>query len=673
MPLHPNHWRPRVALVASLALLTTLATVGSPGVIGQAMPHPSSATRLAQVSNPASEALLTLSQAEQHLDNGRYPEAIPLFQEAIRRYEALKDEERVETARDGMAKAYLLGGQPEVAISLFEAQIARQQARNDGRVSVSLLHNTGFAYFQVKRYAEAERILRAAIGGWERSRQGEDALVREDNTLITLFEQQIYTYRLLQKALVAQNKTNEALEVAEQSRARALVELLIQRQGEKQFPSPNLEKIQQIARSRNATLVEYSIVGRESRVLGDERDEETDLFIWVIQPSGEVTFRQVKLPTTHAMPLSELVLKTREEGLGVRGAARRKQTTPSATDSAANPELRQLYQVLIAPISDRLPTDPEAPVVIIPQGSLYLVPFAALQDPKGTYLIQKHTLLTASSAQVMELTRRTRELRQRNRSNVSALVVGNPAMPSVSLERGEPPEPLAELPGAEKEARAIAPLLNTQPLIGSQATKTAVVQALPQQRIIHLATHGLLDLDANLNEFGMPLNAEVPTARQLGVRVTPGTILVGGNVTVNGRPAAEVFAREKIVRVDMPGAIALAPSPGSNGFLTAKEIAEMRLTADMVVLSACDTGRGRVTGEGIVGLSRSFIAAGVPSVIVSLWAVPDAPTASLMTEFYQNLQRKPDKAWALRQATLTTLKQFPEPKDWGAFVLIGES
>jgi CHAT domain-containing protein len=75
----------------------------------------------------------------------------------------------------------------------------------------------------------------------------------------------------------------------------------------------------------------------------------------------------------------------------------------------------------------------------------------------------------------------------------------------------------------------------------------------------------------------------------------------------------------------------------------------------------------------VIGLSRSLISAGVPSVIVSLWSVPDAPTASLMTEFYKNLQLNPDKAQALRQAMLTTMKQHPNPKNWAAFTLIGEA
>ncbi|MEO0489510.1 MAG: CHAT domain-containing protein, partial [Cyanobacteria bacterium J06659_2] len=76
-------------------------------------------------------------------------------------------------------------------------------------------------------------------------------------------------------------------------------------------------------------------------------------------------------------------------------------------------------------------------------------------------------------------------------------------------------------------------------------------------------------------------------------------------------------------------------------------------------------------GDGVVGLSRSLITAGVPSVIVSLWAVPDAPTAALMTEFYRQLQQGQTKAQALRQAMLTTMARHPEPRNWAAFTLMG--
>lgn len=130
------------------------------------------------------------------------------------------------------------------------------------------------------------------------------------------------------------------------------------------------------------------------------------------------------------------------------------------------------------------------------------------------------------------------------------------------------------------------------------------------------------------------------------------------------------------------GAIALAPSQEENarsstdpddGLLTSGEIIDMDLQADLAILSACDTGLGSITGDGVVGLSRALITAGVPSVVVSLWSVPDATTAELMQEFYGQLEQGQSKAQALRQAMLTTMQSYPDPRNWAAFTLIGES
>jgi CHAT domain-containing protein len=108
--------------------------------------------------------------------------------------------------------------------------------------------------------------------------------------------------------------------------------------------------------------------------------------------------------------------------------------------------------------------------------------------------------------------------------------------------------------------------------------------------------------------------------------------------------------------------------------LTASEIADLKLKADLVVLSACSTGKGDITGDGVIGLSRSLFLAGVPSVMVSLWDVDDAATATLMTAFYRNWQSgKLNKAQSLRQAMLETRKSFPDPSLWAAFNLVGET
>jgi CHAT domain-containing protein len=213
-----------------------------------------------------------------------------------------------------------------------------------------------------------------------------------------------------------------------------------------------------------------------------------------------------------------------------------------------------------------------------------------------------------------------------------ALVVGNPdPMPAY----GFPPVTLSSLPGAAQEATTIATLLDTEALIGAQATKSAVLQRMAQAPIIHLATHGLLN---------------------------------GAAIDTNARPGDQPTLEFR----RLEGSLALAPEPSNDGFLTAEEIQNLRLTADLVVLSACDTGRGIVRGNGVMGLSSAFLQAGVPSVVVSLWQVPDEATAQLMERFYQALQDNPDKAAALRQAMIQSIGEFPHPRDWSAFLLIGE-
>ncbi|HEY9830700.1 MAG TPA: CHAT domain-containing tetratricopeptide repeat protein [Stenomitos sp.] len=562
----------------------------------------------------------------------------------------------VESALSGLGRAYSALGEYNKAIDYHQQSLAIARELKITQYIGCSLSDLGVALEGAGRLSEAEHNLLEAIVIWENLRddinqpavfQGNEAHTKVERNLskIQQLEAQSTTYRSLQRVLIAQNKVDAALEIAERGRARAFIELLASRIPKTGtvspvIPSISVTQIKEVAKAQNATLVEYSIVddikdagfdsyGAESVV--EQKVHESALYVWVVQSTGAITFRKVDLKPLwqkQNTSLAELVTSSRDS-IGVRGRG----LEVVARVDVANPTavLQQLYQLLIEPIADLLPTDPSDRVVFFPQESLFLVPFPALQGKDGKYLIEKHTLLTAPSIQVLELTRKQSEQvgarMPKPLQPQDALVVGNPIMPSVPPAPGEKPQPLAPLPGAQEEALAIAPMLNTKPLIGNLATKSAVVQLLPKARIIHLATHGLLD-----DERG-----------------------IGSAIAL----APDSSYKEEIGKV--------------NGLLTAEEILDMKLNAELVVLSACNTGRGRITGDGVIGLSRSLISAGVPSVLVSLWSVPDAPTASLMSEFYQNWQKNPDKAQALRQAMLTTMKQHPNPKNWAAFTLIGES
>jgi CHAT domain-containing protein len=111
-----------------------------------------------------------------------------------------------------------------------------------------------------------------------------------------------------------------------------------------------------------------------------------------------------------------------------------------------------------------------------------------------------------------------------------------------------------------------------------------------------------------------------------------------------------------------------------DGFLTVSEIYGLKLNADLVTLSACETGLGpRVQGEGVVGLSRAFMTAGAHSVLVSLWEVADESTALLMEEFYRLLAQGIDKLEALKKAKeYLRMKGYKNPYFWAPFILIGD-
>lgn len=672
----------RIRLTALLTLIATLTPTWGVHSAASAFLDPlltQTATTLPRVLVSQAESQYEAAerlrqQGDAQLERQELQAAIESYQQAILILQELK-ENNITEALKGLAKAYLLLEDYPQAIALFQQLVEQARA---GKLGLEpALSNLGLALFQSGQLSQAEQVLREAIAGWEARRE------KEDNELnkITILEQQAYTYRLLQKVLVAQDKTDEALLIAEQIRARSLVEQLVETSGSQPTPPPTIEQIKQIARTSNSTLVEYSIVGSEVRVFGNEPTDETDLYIWVVKPDGSISFRQVDLRQLSERSLTQLVVKARKWGIGVRG--RSIGVIETEDEDTRSPEiipqvqLQKLYQLLIQPIAELLPNDTNAYVTFIPHGALFLVPFAALQAPSGKYFIEQHTPVSAPSIQVLALTNRQQQrLPPITSQGKTALIVGNPTMPSLPAQDNSPAQQLDSLPGAEREALSVASLLNTEALTGGQATKADVVRLMPQQRIIHLATHGLLDLDANFNELGEPLGETTQTARESGVIVEPGVLIIerGANVFVGGVPAAQALAGEKVIQVSMPGMIALAPSGGDNGFLTAQEILDLKLNnTELVVLSACDTGRGRITGEGVLGLSRAFIATGVPSAIVSLWAIPDAPTALLMTEFYRQLQQTQDKAQALRQAMLTTKSQYPDPKNWAAFILIGES
>ncbi|MBP7867501.1 MAG: CHAT domain-containing protein [Acidobacteria bacterium] len=334
--------------------------------------------------------------------------------------------------------------------------------------------------------------------------------------------------------------------------------------------------------------------------------------------------------------------------------------TSPATRNAVTAAGCRLYDLLVRPAESRIETCQR--ILVVPDGPLHALPFAALVrkapdgDPEGDCLVAWRPLHTAMSVTVFDELKRCRDKRGTADAG-PVLVFGDPVYPprggsggEAGEPNGDPPlhalpagqGPLVSLPFTRAEAESIRAVYpeDAHVFLGEQATEERAKAAGRDVRILHFACHGILDEQNPLE-----------SALALTVPATPGG--------------------------------------GDNGFLQAWEVMErMRLEAELVALSACNTALGsEAGGEGLVGLTRAFQYAGARSVLASLWSVADETTAVLMRRFYQCLATGVSRDQALRTAQMELLrgtarveggKGDPEPVDashpffWAAFQLVGD-
>jgi CHAT domain-containing protein len=254
---------------------------------------------------------------------------------------------------------------------------------------------------------------------------------------------------------------------------------------------------------------------------------------------------------------------------------------------------------------------------------LWNVPFQALVDGAGKYLLEDYAISYAPSLSVW------REMKRKSSgaaSPTTLLALGNPLL-TVKAAGSVSPAEDCPLPGAEQEVTAIAALTGSgqsRVLIGRQASEAAFRASAANYRTLHLATHGILD---------------------------------------NQQP---LYSYLRLART--------GPAPDTDGRLEAHEILEMSLNADLAVLSACHTADGKISaGEGIVGMSWAFFVAGCRATVVSQWAVNSEATAALMAHFYRGLAQGQTPAQALRGASLALRQEarYRQPFYWAGFVLLG--
>jgi CHAT domain-containing protein len=293
----------------------------------------------------------------------------------------------------------------------------------------------------------------------------------------------------------------------------------------------------------------------------------------------------------------------------------------------------KLYDLLIKPAQAQL--SGKTTLVIASDNTLWDLPFQALVTDNNHFLIEQAAISYTPSLTVLrEMSKRKRNGSSPNEPTLLAL--GNPTLGNETIKRAAltlRDGKLDPLPEAEQEVKALGRLYGptrSKVYIGSEAREDRFKAEATQAKVLHFATHGTLN---------------------------------------NASP--------------MYSNLALASSgPDQDGLLEAWELMQLDLHAELAVLSACETARGRVgAGEGMIGFSWAMFIAGVPSIVVSQWKVESAGTRDLMVNFHRNLvteqgtgKRNTTKTAALRQAALKVLKnpETSHPFYWAGFVLVGD-
>ncbi|WP_287698123.1 CHAT domain-containing protein [Microcystis sp. M44BS1] len=363
--------------------------------------------------------------------------------------------------------------------------------------------------------------------------------------------------------------------------------------------------------------------------------------VYILYPNGDIKAKDVG----EAKPIEDKLIYFRDN------LADAQTPLPQLQKSA-----RQLDETLMQPIRQLLGNTKT--ILLSPDAALNLIPFEALVDENNQYLVENYHITYLTSGR--DLLR----LKDKFASQQSPLIVADPfygkAGKKVALTRSID---LSEftfpgLPGTEEEAKAIKNILRQAiVLTGSQATENAVKQ-VKKPNILHIATHGFFKPERNLGERN-------PGERNSGERNSP----LQGERNVVENP----LLRSGLVLAG----VTIGQSAGDDGVLTALETTNLNLVGTkLVVLSACDTGKGDIKiGQGVYGLRRALVIAGSESQLISLWKVSDDATKDLMVAYYGRLKKGEGRSESLRQIQLGMLKgeKQKHPFYWASFIPSGDA
>ena len=623
-------------------------------------------TGIAYMSTSVGQSISYLQKSLQiHKDSGdRYGEAMSVFglgwvyfyhgknEKALEYVKRAIDitEEIGESKTGGVSYAlsssvYAAEGQIEKAIVYLNKALdfikeagTRRHGSQNGQFAV--LRNLGSAYIVKGEFSKAHDCFLQGIKTHIKVRSS----FEYDMVKLALDDGAISCYKALSWLLLCQGKEKEALFTLELGRSRALIDLLSNKYGIQgaadvsEISSSTLQSFFQKQQSNflfMAVLENYSIgfwfvdkIGNIKLLhLGREqpREKKADVnkdFGVDILKNHDVTMQCEDRSLTALYdedPLEELQERINSNE---QGDTNRENTEKTIHLSDECP-IKALLYILgrLSALMHRIADIMDGPEIIIaPEGPFFQVPFAALKDENGKYLLDKVRNRLVPSLTTLKLIQASSA---DYHCSTGALIVGDPKVGRVEVN-GKSKE-LNPLPCAREESQMIAKLLGVPCLVGEQATKEEVLRRIQEVSLVHIAAHG----DAERGE-----------------------IALAPNKFVTGIPTKEDF------------------------MLTVKDVAEVGIRAKLVVLSYCHSARGKIlTAEGVVGIARAFLGSGARAALMSLSAVDDEATRAFMEIFYKCLiHEKMSASEALHQAMkqMRESLQYNDVKDWSPFVLLGD-
>ncbi len=598
----------------------------------------------AQQGNRLSHEAVALDLDAQIADSrGNREDSLALFERLIALAQAQGFTRELATGQSELSDLFRQRGDLEKAEQFARLAADSTQASGDVWFVPERLKTLAEVEVRQGKYAEADNTYDRA-SAFVDSLVGNYSSVLAKTAVITA-SSEIYTEHF---SLVAQHlhEVPKAYSIVEQVRGRILADLLMSGS----------------TRSSGAAGTEKAIAGLRIELMSPTPPREvqrvreqifmTEQARWVTpdisilkarshDTIGIPQVQQSLSPTTAlleyvvAYPQSYCLVITRSHARIVELPARQRIDTLTAAflnavkaKQSGEIEGRRLYQALLQPIPEA--TEKEN-LIVVPDGRLHLIPFDALVDGDGKYVVDSHSVTYAPSATGFVLL--TKQERRARTFSHTLFAVGGVSYPGgelkqAALTRGYDPDNLTDLPASADEVETAESTVHGQSdtiLLGPAATESAFKRAdLAHYRYIHLAVHGFAS---------------------------------------NVDPDRSAL----LLRSD--------PAHGEDGFLQASEIVQMRFNADMVVLSACDTALGPVEGEeGIAALSRAFLLAGARSVVSTLWSIDDTFSSFLMKRFYGDLAKGAPPGIALATAKREMLRRYGQsapPYYWAAFIIEG--